>query len=372
MKDRKLLLQCALSLVTGMVVTLTPALGQTCTPPPPGMVSWWRADGNALDAVGNNDGTPVGNPTYAAGRVGQAFSLDGDDDYVDVGRGFNLDTMTVEAWIYVDPATNTGDRRVFGKDNFLIGPSWNRKLFVLKSNTEAAPTTCQTLNVPVFGVVWGTTEDAACAVEQLTRGWHHLAGVRDTSAGRLEIWVNGELAGNTTPTVIGRIDSDVNAVIGTVSSTTLSEHFFGLIDELTVFSRALTAEEIRAIASAGPQGKCQGLGVSIDIKPGSDPNAINLGSSGVIPIAILSSSAFDATVVIPDSVRLAGAEVKVVGKSSKYLCHDEDVNGDGRLDKVCQVLMTGVPTALGDTIMVLEAVSGGVDIWGYDDVKIVP
>jgi len=44
-------------------------------------------------------------------------------------------------------------------------------------------------------------------------------------------------------------------------------------------------------------GTSDTLQVAIDIKPGSDPNAINLGSKGVIPVAILSSLDFDATEV---------------------------------------------------------------------------
>jgi plastocyanin len=48
-----------------------------CTPPPASMVSWWGAEGNARDALGNNDGTLQGGVTFAAGMVGQAFSLDG-------------------------------------------------------------------------------------------------------------------------------------------------------------------------------------------------------------------------------------------------------------------------------------------------------
>jgi len=58
--------------------------------------------------------------------------------------------------------------------------------------------------------------------------------------------------------------------------------------------------------------------VDIDIKPGSYPNAINLGSHGLIPVAILSSEDFDAKTVDPDTVELAGAniEVKVKGKSN--------------------------------------------------------
>jgi hypothetical protein len=57
--------------------------------------------------------------------------------------------------------------------------------------------------------------------------------------------------------------------------------------------------------------------VSIDIKPGSLPNAnsINLASAGSVPVAILSSPSFDARTINPDSVSLAGAHVKLVGKS---------------------------------------------------------
>src|SRR5690242_20098295 len=59
----------------------------SCTPPPSGMVAWWRADGSATDVVGGHDGTLVGGVTYTpiscatsvtkGGMVGQAFSFDG-------------------------------------------------------------------------------------------------------------------------------------------------------------------------------------------------------------------------------------------------------------------------------------------------------
>lgn len=80
------------------------------------------------------------------------------------------------------------------------------------------------------------------------------------------------------------------------------------------------------------------LTISVDMKPGSDPNIINLDSAGVVPVAILSSDTFDATTVDPETVSLAGTSIRLVGKSGKYLCHEEDVNGDELLDLVCQVL----------------------------------
>ena len=55
---------------------------QTCTAPPVDLVSWWPGDGNADDIIGNNHGTLVNGATFAAGKVGKAFSLDGDNDYV--------------------------------------------------------------------------------------------------------------------------------------------------------------------------------------------------------------------------------------------------------------------------------------------------
>ena len=51
----------------------------------------------------------------------------------------------------------------------------------------------------------------------------------------------------------------------------------------------------------------------------------------MIPVAIFSSDTFDATTVDPETVALAGAQVKMADKSGKYLWHEEDVNEDGLL-----------------------------------------
>ena len=113
--------------------------------------------------------------------------------------------------------------------------------------------------------------------------------------------------------------------------------------------------------------------VGIDVKPGSFPNSINLGSAGVVPVAILSSSIFDARELDPDSITLAGARVKMVGKSDRFLCHEEDVSGDGLLDLVCQVETAQFMIETGDSTAVLEGETfGGVQVRGEDSVRIVP
>jgi len=113
--------------------------------------------------------------------------------------------------------------------------------------------------------------------------------------------------------------------------------------------------------------------VAIDIKPGSDPNSINLSSAGLVPVAILSSPTFDATQVKPDSVTLAGARVKLIGKGDRYACSPEDVNGDGVRDVVCHVATAQFMIEAGDTVAVLEAETfDGTPIRGEDSIKIVP
>jgi hypothetical protein len=120
--------------------------------------------------------------------------------------------------------------------------------------------------------------------------------------------------------------------------------------------------------------ECGPMQVDIDIKPGSWPNSINLGSKGVIPIAILSTPDFDATQVDPGTVALAGAGVALRGKGNKSLAHEEDVNGDGLPDLVVQVETENLdPSVFQDGFATLTGQTfGGQDIQGSDEIVVVP
>jgi hypothetical protein len=90
---------CAVLLATSLIAG--PAAAQ-CTPPPPGLVSWWPAEGDATDVTGGNNGTLGGATTFAAGMVGQAFKFGGAaNDAVAVGAAPNLQlqSFSIEGWI---------------------------------------------------------------------------------------------------------------------------------------------------------------------------------------------------------------------------------------------------------------------------------
>ena len=95
------------------------------------------------------------------------------------------------------------------------------------------------------------------------------------------------------------------------------------------------------------------LAVAIDIKPGSDPNSINLGSKGTVPVAIFSAPTFDATRLDPLTVTLADAEVKVRGKGTPS-SSIQDVDGDGLLDIVVHVETAQLQLSETDTEAVLN------------------
>ena len=97
-----------------------------------------------------------------------------------------------------------------------------------------------------------------------------------------------------------------------------------------------------------------GLKVDIDIKPGEEPNSINLGSNGNVPVAIFSTADFDATQIDPATVTLSGASVRLKGKGDLYMTSVKDINGDDLPDLLVHVDTTAMQLSEGDIEAVLE------------------
>jgi hypothetical protein len=115
------------------------------------------------------------------------------------------------------------------------------------------------------------------------------------------------------------------------------------------------------------------LQVSIDIKPGDYPNTINLGSKGVVPVAIFGSEALRADQIDPLSVTLAGATVKLRGKGTP-MTSISDINEDGHDDLTVHVSTDTFTLSDADQIAVLQGNTYGKAIYftGTDTVRIVP
>jgi hypothetical protein len=196
--------------------------------------------------------------------------------------------------------------------------------------------------------------------------WHHLAFVR--RGDRLEIYLDGQLNGQRTGVPSGSIANGERLLISAGEEVRNNAVFGGLtgtIDDYQLFNRALSASEIQTLS-------CQVTNVQIDIKPGSFPNSINLGSNGTVPVAIFSTATFDATQVDPLTVTLASAPVKLKGNGTPQ-SFTQDVNGDGRLDLVVHVSTSALQFSETDTEAVLEGETfSGQAIRGKDSIRVVP
>lgn len=205
---------------------------------PAGLIGWWRGETTATDQFNSHNGTLQGNAAYVPGKVGSAFSLDGVNSYVDLGAWNAGATWSLEAW--VNPAAAPGGRHtIFGSLANCL--DWGLEL------TDGQ-----------FGIQvrqpGGCTLFLGSGVYPPLNRWHHLAATCDGAIAA--VYVNGVLCGFTA-VQSNYLGNATGLRIG--SSVCCGEYFPGLVDEVSIYNRALAPAEVASIFSAGPAGKILGL-----------------------------------------------------------------------------------------------------------------
>jgi hypothetical protein len=128
---------------------------------------------------------------------------------------------------------------------------------------------------------------------------------------------------------------------------------------LTPFGNAVWASWSPVIPAPTP--------ITIDIKPGSDPNPVNLSNKGVVLVAIMGSTDFDATQVDFSTVTFGQAEASPVHDG-----HVEDENGDGFVDMIFHFNTQDTGIVCGDSDATLTGETfGGTQFKGTDTVQAI-
>ncbi|MCB1236662.1 MAG: PD40 domain-containing protein, partial [Verrucomicrobiae bacterium] len=223
--------------------------------PPLNLVSWWPGENAPWDIVGigwgsmkTGPGSTVGDAAaaYGPGLVGRAFAFDGVDDHIE-GRptGISLvQDLTIEAWVNPD-SLPTEAAIVSKRDDDDQNVSY---ALLLRDG------------VPVFLSRNAGLDDELSAPDPIPTGaWTHLAFTESATGGR-KLYVNGvavaTLAGPAPlrPTTFGVLTLGA-VVTAAAPSSAPDAPFDGLIDELSLYNRALTAAEISGIVQVGAGGK---------------------------------------------------------------------------------------------------------------------
>jgi hypothetical protein len=243
---------------------LTIATGVACPGTPPGMVAWWRGEWSTADYAGTNDAVFEGAVGYGPGEVGEAFLFDGESSYLQVPNSplwaLGTNDFSIEFWanlseVYGSLPGGVGSIGFIGQDE---GPGARNKWFFGFGGQELY--FC--INVPALG----PHLVAPAAVSIVSNQWYHLAVTRESGAFR--IYNNGvQVSAETNSLAVPLVSAPLT--IGQVDGFYMN----GLLDEVSVYNRALGTSEIQAIYQAGSQGKCgleSGVSVSLQVQVGPD------------------------------------------------------------------------------------------------------
>ncbi|MDJ0793003.1 MAG: DNRLRE domain-containing protein [Woeseiaceae bacterium] len=203
----------------------------------PGPIAHWKLDETggttAVDSVGGHDGTAT-NTEWVPGQLDGAIRLNSASDSVVVAHADELsitDALTITAWInkagfsLYDTAVS---KATTGSDlNYFMG-TWE--------------------NYPVFG--FSTSTDNwqgyyATSAPLLTNTWYHLAASFDNGGDVVKVYVDGTVVDEFS-TTLEPVTNNGNVRLG---RSAIGEYWPGLLDDVRIYNRALSAGEISELAT---------------------------------------------------------------------------------------------------------------------------
>jgi len=193
-----------------------------------GLLGFWTMDredikGNvARDVSGNNNhGEMGGDPEIVKGKIEEALHFDGEDDYVGIPDLGNEPSVSVEVWAIIEQPF--ADIR--GMVSTFDPPQWKAGTVHFKfeaGNIDILKNDGERIQIPAEPNVW-----------------YHCAYTCDTEVNELKLFINGELMGNV------KAGAEPNNLTHLrIGSEHDGRYFPGILDEVRLYNRALTDEEI--------------------------------------------------------------------------------------------------------------------------------
>ena len=240
-------------LILGVSSSLSVA--QICATPPAGLVGWWAGDGNADDIAGTNPASLINGTTFSSGEVDEAFSFDGIDDFLSIPSSASLDVgagngFSFESWINPADVAQTHMILEWNDGSGGIG------LHLYHSDPGVGGSGALVANLVSIS---GSDHVMASGPGTIVAGtFQHIALTYDKTTGIGKLFYNGspvvtQNLGVFTP------QTSYGLYLGTRVSgpAGVGSYFSGLLDEPSLYSRALQDSEILAIFNAGVAGKCK-------------------------------------------------------------------------------------------------------------------
>ena len=233
---------------------------------------WKLDDGTgptAVDSVGGHDGTLVSTSAWVTGTIDGGLDFDGVNDYVDAGT-FDVagSGLTMMGWFNAN-TLGDNDPRIVSKSSgpdavdviwqFSTESPWDETNRYLRMRIRAG----------------GTVTTFADTATNVTLGeWHLGVATYDNATGDMRLYLDGALIANTTHAVGGPIDAGPTVPVAIGANGTAERFFDGILDDVRVYNRALSATEIAELyaAATGPLAHWK-------LDDGTGPTALDSESS---------------------------------------------------------------------------------------------
>src|ERR1017187_1238859 len=207
---------------------------------PAGLISWWTGDATANDLVGTNNGVLENGTAYAPGKVGYAFTFNGSNQCVAIPSiPAANELLSVTAWVYPTAYTQLGYAGVSGG--------------TIIDENEGGGYSGWNLGITSSGLIWfwpSPNNDRFSKASIPLNTWTFISVNYDGT--NTYFYINGALDSSyATPTPLG---SPALFKIG--SKSWIAGYWSGVLDEIQIYNRAISASEIQAIYHAGTNGMC--------------------------------------------------------------------------------------------------------------------
>lgn len=167
----------------------------------------------------------------------QSFDGGDNDDVADNNSLSATGSATLTAW--VNKTTSAREEMFFGKWNGTTQGEYD-----LFSDSTGHPKMC----------ISSTGSDSDCVTGRSVLSastWYHVAGAYNADAKTLSVYVNGLLDGTKTTTLTAMFDSTSSFRVAGTQTSTVANSFIGSMDEVKIYSSALTLAELKIDMNAG-------------------------------------------------------------------------------------------------------------------------
>ena len=256
--------------------------------PTNGLVGWWPFTGNANDESGNGNNATVNGAVLTSDRFGNsnaAYSYDGINDYLH-GNASSFPSVdrTIALWFYTTNINvGSAGMQVFGYGGDLCGQSWLMHMdnstpftsFFTDNSYEVSIGCNNWLTALPFGVNGSPANP--------NNNWHHW--VATNGPGGIDFYFDGNYAGGITTSIGNTMVAGKNFFMGSCPDSTglvayqdaYLNNWNGKLDDIGVWNRQLTQQEITALYNGGTVGLNDlHQPVSFSVYPNPAQNIINI------------------------------------------------------------------------------------------------